>query len=473
MLPPAQSAMQAELPVSVVSLGLINGPLEEHVDIATATTATICVSLLITLFCFWTPHAVDALLLPVEIFQHVQLRNRDERVAGATFIYLLVIPVLLMYQLSSGMLFNAAVAATFLAYVVTYWPSYEGLCQIFNFWVFAFLPFCLFLASKGVIEWNGLANCFIVPTFGAILHDLPSQQLRAAIFVNAIHLFTGDISLTPGCVFGTFLSTFAVMIKGSLHPSLSRWMSDSQFVACLSTVVLVSLALCRLQDAYPSQIYSVLQEHASVATAFASSIALLLALVCYVQEQAVDTVLLPLYGAEILKDRLEILLCHHEREAEIIRFYGFLLFGVSLAYQLSYGMWLFTSMSICTMTWLTSRPTYTRIREAYYAWVFLGTPVCIFLVSQGVLVGRGWANCFIIPTLGAILHDLPSQQLSATFYFIALLVLKGDTAQVVGSVVLGLVSTVLSIRAKTTLLQHELYDKLVQAKLKEVFWHVW
>ena len=320
---------------------------------------------------------------------------------------------------------------------------------------------------KGVIEWNGWASCSVVPALGAILlHDLPSQQLRASLFVNAIHLFTGETSLTPSFFFATFLSTFAVIFNGSLHTNLSWWMSDSQFVICLSIVVLVSLALCRLQDAYPSQIYSVLQEHESAATAFASGTALLLALVCYVNERAVDTLLLPGYGAEILKDQPKAV---HQAREEVIRSYGVCLFMACLIYQLSYGMYYFTVMSGLLVMWLISRQwAHSELLRLYNLWLFCGTPFFMFLVALELIQGRGWANCFVIPTLGAILHDQPSHQLRASLFLIALLLLKGDSAQVLGSVVLGLVSTILSIRATTKLLQQDFYDKLEQAKLKEV-----
>ena len=453
--------------------GVLQSPSQEHID--TATNATIVVSLLITLFCFWRPHAVNALLLPVGTFEHVQLRSREEqyrhyprreeRVPGVTFAYLLITTLTLIYQMLSPIyIFNAVFMAAVLVYILICRPTCGLLVQMYNLWVFLLIPVCVILASKGVIQWKVMQYGPML--FGTVLHDLPSQQLRAAIFVNAIHLYTGESFLLSGCIFATLLSTFAVMIKAHLHASLSRWMSEWQFAACLTAVGLVLLALCRLQDAYSSQIHSALQEHASISKAFACSIALLLALVCYIQEQVVDTLLLP--AGAIALDRIDRQ-AQHERVAEIGRIYGICMFSLAIGYQVSYGMWFFSTCSMLNLLWLLdSNPSYSKLLRLYNLWQFCGSPIAMGLVYHGFLCGRGWANCFIISTLGAVLQDSPSQQIRSSLFHAALLVLKGDMTQVVGSGVLCFVSTLLSIRAKTTLLQRELYDKLEQAKLKEV-----
>ena len=66
---------------------------------------------------------------------------------------------------------------------------------MFNFRNFLLVPLCVFLANKGVIEWNDWASCSVVPALGAILlHEVltiaaAEGLMWASLFVNAI-IFT-------------------------------------------------------------------------------------------------------------------------------------------------------------------------------------------------------------------------------------------------------------------------------------------
>ena len=186
-----QCDIQVSLLQSTEQLETSEPPMEQLPSTSTGTTVAACAAFLGTLFCFWQPQAVDRVLVPFgDHSSQGQLRLQHERavavIHGRASFCAIMMPCITLYRLYAGMWLGAVASSCFFAFVLLTTPNYKLCLNILDVFTYVGIPIIFCLVSLGIMHGDGWALIISVPSFGLILHDLPSQQLRTSLFVTAV-----------------------------------------------------------------------------------------------------------------------------------------------------------------------------------------------------------------------------------------------------------------------------------------------
>ena len=462
-----QCDTQVSLLQSTEQLETSEPPMEQITSTSTGTTVAACAAFLGTLFCFWQPQAVDRVLVPFgDHSSQGQLRLQHERAAAVDKSFcVILVPCFTLYRLYAGMWLGAVASSCFFAFVLLTTPNYKLCLNFLDVFTYVGVPILYCLLSLGIVQGDGWALIISVPSFGLILHDLPSQQLRTSLFVTAVVSATLADPMQVGfsALVGV-LTTCGVLIKRPSVVTESQGMQDSHLALCLATLALAFLATCRLLKYSPSTIYNIAQNAITIYVVTAA--ALVGTLFCFWKPQAVDNLLVP-FGIGYL-DEVQ-LRSRNDRVAAVARWIILYSGPWIFLYHLSFGCWMagfFTALIVGIFVFIG--PSHRMLLITTNMITFGLIPIVMVCVRIGLMKGSGWPICVMGPIVGGVFHHLPSRQLGFTLFYVVLFMIKGDWVQCATSVALMLTTTAVTVRTTSTLLQEELREKLDRVKLEAV-----